>query len=153
MPRASSPRMTATPQSSALTAIKIVFGLVPAAAALLAMIVFITYPLTDQRFREVDPGQHRLVELHQSCAGGQQTSDLFAQHPHDIACFIAEPIQGEGGDNHMRAEFLQAMHRLFPGTDVASAGSRLVLQMRHRRFPPRRTVKHFRETGAISKCS
>src|SRR5690606_6279866 len=24
-------------------------------------------------------------------------------------CFIAEPIQGEGGDNHMRAEFLQAM--------------------------------------------
>jgi glucuronide carrier protein len=39
--------------ASALTAIKIVFGLVPAAAAILAMIVFITYPLTDQRFREV----------------------------------------------------------------------------------------------------
>ena len=38
---------------SALTAIKVVFGLVPAAAAVLAMIVFITYPLTDQRFREV----------------------------------------------------------------------------------------------------
>jgi glucuronide carrier protein len=31
----------------------VVFGLVPAAAAVLAMIVFITYPLTDQRFREV----------------------------------------------------------------------------------------------------
>ncbi len=38
---------------SALTAIKVVFGLVPAAAAVVAMIVFITYPLTDQRFREV----------------------------------------------------------------------------------------------------
>ena len=25
-----------------------------------------------------------------------------AAHPHDIACFIAEPIQAEGGDNHMR---------------------------------------------------
>ena len=39
--------------ASALTAIKVVFGLVPAAAAVLAMLVFIAYPLTDQRFREV----------------------------------------------------------------------------------------------------
>jgi L-lysine 6-transaminase len=36
----------------------------------------------------------------------------FNDHPHDIACFIAEPIQGEGGDNHLRAEFLQAMQAL-----------------------------------------
>jgi L-lysine 6-transaminase len=36
----------------------------------------------------------------------------FEANPHDIACFIAEPIQGEGGDNHMRAEFLQAMQAL-----------------------------------------
>jgi L-lysine 6-transaminase len=36
----------------------------------------------------------------------------FEQNPHDIACFIAEPIQGEGGDNHFRAEFLQAMQDL-----------------------------------------
>lgn len=41
-----------------------------------------------------------------------QARDAFAAHPHDIACFIAEPIQGEGGDNHMRAEFLQAMQEL-----------------------------------------
>ena len=42
----------------------------------------------------------------------QQARDAFAAHPDDIACFIAEPIQGEGGDNHMRAEFLQAMQAL-----------------------------------------
>ena len=36
----------------------------------------------------------------------------FAQHGHDLACFIAEPIQGEGGDHHLRPEFLQAMQRL-----------------------------------------
>jgi L-lysine 6-transaminase len=36
----------------------------------------------------------------------------FAANPHDIACFIAEPIQSEGGDNHFRAEFLQAMQEL-----------------------------------------
>ena len=42
----------------------------------------------------------------------QQARDAFAESPHDIACFIAEPIQGEGGDNHMRADFLQAMQAL-----------------------------------------
>jgi L-lysine 6-transaminase len=41
-----------------------------------------------------------------------QARAAFAAHPHDIACFIAEPIQGEGGDNHLRAEFLQAMQAL-----------------------------------------
>jgi L-lysine 6-transaminase len=42
----------------------------------------------------------------------QQAAAAFETYPHDIACFIAEPIQGEGGDNHMRPEFLQAMQRL-----------------------------------------
>ncbi|MEV4169972.1 L-lysine 6-transaminase [Nonomuraea sp. NPDC049709] len=41
-----------------------------------------------------------------------QAREAFERHPHDIACFIAEPIQGEGGDNHMRPEFLQAMQNL-----------------------------------------
>ncbi|WP_214405296.1 L-lysine 6-transaminase [Pseudonocardia lacus] len=41
-----------------------------------------------------------------------QARAAFAAHPHDIACFIAEPIQGEGGDNHLRAEFLRAMQAL-----------------------------------------
>ena len=36
----------------------------------------------------------------------------FEQNPHDIACFIAEPIQGEGGDNHFRPQFLQAMQAM-----------------------------------------
>lgn len=36
----------------------------------------------------------------------------FEQNPHDIACFIAEPIQGEGGDNHFRPSFLQAMQEM-----------------------------------------
>ena len=36
----------------------------------------------------------------------------FGQHPHDIACFVMEPIQGEGGDHHFRPEFLQAMQAL-----------------------------------------
>src|SRR6059058_4470477 len=42
----------------------------------------------------------------------RQARAAFEAHPHDIACFIAEPIQGEGGDNHFRPEFLQAMQGL-----------------------------------------
>ncbi|MEU6260378.1 L-lysine 6-transaminase [Streptomyces sp. NPDC047043] len=41
-----------------------------------------------------------------------QARRAFEDNPHDIACFLAEPIQGEGGDNHMRPEFLQAMQAL-----------------------------------------
>jgi glucuronide carrier protein len=38
---------------SAITAIRTTMGLIPALAALLAMIIFWKYPLTDQRFREI----------------------------------------------------------------------------------------------------
>ena len=30
----------------------------------------------------------------------------------DVACIILEPVQGEGGDNHFRPEFWQALRRL-----------------------------------------
>src|SRR5205807_4561695 len=47
-----------------------------------------------------------------------QARAAFERYPHDIACFIAEPIQGEGGDNHMRPEFLQAMQALCRENDA-----------------------------------
>jgi L-lysine 6-transaminase len=47
-----------------------------------------------------------------------QAAAAFREHPDDIACFIAEPVQGEGGDNHMRAEFLQAMQALCHANDA-----------------------------------
>ena len=57
------------------------------------------------------------IHLHDDVAAAEQESlaqarAAFAAHPHDIACFIAEPIQGEGGDNHLRPEFLRAMQAL-----------------------------------------
>ena len=42
----------------------------------------------------------------------QQARAAFEANPHDIACFIAEPIQGEGGDRHIRPEFFAAMREL-----------------------------------------
>ncbi|WP_083864661.1 L-lysine 6-transaminase [Nocardia brevicatena] len=47
-----------------------------------------------------------------------QAARAFAARPHEIACFVAEPIQGEGGDRHMRPEFLQAVQRLCHDNDA-----------------------------------
>ncbi|MGZ8802676.1 MAG: L-lysine 6-transaminase, partial [Mycobacterium sp.] len=42
----------------------------------------------------------------------RQARAAFEAAPHDIACFIAEPIQGEGGDRHFRPQFFAAMRDL-----------------------------------------
>ena len=42
----------------------------------------------------------------------RQARAAFEAHPYDIACFIAEPIQGEGGDRHFRPQFFAAMREL-----------------------------------------
>jgi L-lysine 6-transaminase len=62
----------------------------------------VTFPLEDHR-AEVESAEARALT---------QARAAFEAYPHDIACFIAEPIQGEGGDNHLRPEFLEAMQAL-----------------------------------------
>jgi L-lysine 6-transaminase len=42
----------------------------------------------------------------------RQAKHYFHTRKDDIACIIIEPIQGEGGDNHFRREFLQALKDL-----------------------------------------
>jgi L-lysine 6-transaminase len=42
----------------------------------------------------------------------RQALAAFEAYPHDIACFVAEPIQGEGGDRHFRPGFFAAMREL-----------------------------------------
>ena len=41
-----------------------------------------------------------------------EAKTAFEAYPHDIACLIAEPIQCEGGDRHLRSEFLLAAQQL-----------------------------------------
>jgi L-lysine 6-transaminase len=47
-----------------------------------------------------------------------QAEAAFARHPHDIACVLAEPIQCEGGDRHLRPEFLAALGALAHAHDA-----------------------------------
>ena len=55
------------------------------------------------------------VEAHTAALEQQAVAEIeraFAGHPDDIAAIIIEPIQGEGGDNHFRAEFFAELRRL-----------------------------------------
>jgi L-lysine 6-transaminase len=47
-----------------------------------------------------------------------QARRAFAEHGDEIACVLVEPIQGEGGDNHFRPEFLQALKDLAHENDA-----------------------------------
>lgn len=63
----------------------------------------IQFPLTDDHLQKV------ILEEEQAVAQARQ---YFETNKDDIACIILEPIQGEGGDNHFRLEFHQALRDL-----------------------------------------
>ena len=42
----------------------------------------------------------------------REIKQAFINNPDDIAAIIIEPIQGEGGDNHFRPEFLQQLREI-----------------------------------------
>lgn len=81
-----------------------------------------TKPATVDRFPKFDwpridapfirPGLDRAAMAALEAESLRQARAAFASHQHDIACFMAEPIQGEGGDRHFRPEFFAAMREL-----------------------------------------
>jgi L-lysine 6-transaminase len=60
------------------------------------------FPVTAEVERDVAADEQRALE---------QVKKAFADNPDDIAAIIVEPIQAEGGDNHFRPAFLQALER------------------------------------------
>ena len=67
------------------------------------------YPLTGDNFRQVVAAERRALK---------QIEATLAKQTDDIACLILEPIQSEGGDNHFRLEFHQALRRLCDEHDI-----------------------------------
>ena len=63
----------------------------------------IRFPLDDEQLQTVIEMENKAVE---------EIEQAFLDNPNDIAGIIIEPIQGEGGDNHFRAEFHQSLRRL-----------------------------------------
>jgi L-lysine 6-transaminase len=60
------------------------------------------FPVTPEVEKDVAAAEQRALE---------QVKKAFEDNPDDIAAIIIEPIQAEGGDNHFRAAFLQALER------------------------------------------
>jgi len=48
----------------------------------------------------------------------KEIDEAFEKNPDDIAAIIIEPIQGEGGDNYFRSEFLQALRKVADERDA-----------------------------------
>lgn len=61
------------------------------------------FPITEKVLQEV--AQNEAIAL-------AQIEAALKRYPGDIAALIIEPIQGEGGDNHFRPEFFQALRSL-----------------------------------------
>lgn len=64
---------------------------------------FLTFPVTEDVLASTITKEELAVA---------QIKRAFAESPDDIAAIIIEPIQGEGGDNHFRPEFLKQLRTL-----------------------------------------
>ena len=63
----------------------------------------LSFPITEKSLEETKKAEELAVS---------QIELALKQYPGDIAALIIEPIQGEGGDNHFRPEFLQTLRAL-----------------------------------------
>src|SRR4030095_1208850 len=61
------------------------------------------FPVTRDVLHDVEAAEARALA---------QLAQAFADNADDIAAVIIEPIQAEGGDNHFRPQFLQALQRI-----------------------------------------
>ncbi len=67
------------------------------------------FPLTDESLA-------RTIELENKAIA--QINEAISANPEDIACIIIEPIQSEGGDNHFRPDFLQALRDICDENEI-----------------------------------
>jgi len=63
----------------------------------------IVFPLDQHNLERVQALEHEAL---------REIEEIIDQEGPDIAAIIIEPIQGEGGDNHFRGEFLCALRRI-----------------------------------------
>ncbi|MEE3241460.1 MAG: L-lysine 6-transaminase [Candidatus Neomarinimicrobiota bacterium] len=68
----------------------------------------ITFPLENNLDQVIALENQALTEI----------KDAISANPDNIASIIIEPIQGEGGDNHFRCEFLQELRNIADQNDI-----------------------------------
>jgi len=67
------------------------------------------FPVTEEVQEEVERAEQEALNM---------IKEIIAKEGDDIAAIIIEPIQGEGGDNHFRGEFLRALRTIADESDV-----------------------------------
>ncbi|MCP4122492.1 MAG: L-lysine 6-transaminase [Bacteroidetes bacterium] len=69
----------------------------------------LTFPLTEASIATT-------VELEKQAL--EEINNAIESNPNDIAAILLEPIQGEGGDNHFRNEFVSALRSICDQKDI-----------------------------------
>ncbi|MFD1769351.1 L-lysine 6-transaminase [Sphingobacterium suaedae] len=61
------------------------------------------FPITEESIRRTIQEEEIAI---------RQIEETLDRLPHEVACIIIEPIQGEGGDNHFRKEFFKKLRQI-----------------------------------------
>ena len=69
----------------------------------------LSFPLTDEIVNIVAKKENEVLN---------KIKNILKENSNDIAAIIIEPIQGEGGDNHFRNEFMVQLRELCDSSDV-----------------------------------
>lgn len=69
----------------------------------------IEFPLNDANLRSVQALEKQAID---------EIKQAIQDNPNDIAALIIEPIQGEGGDNHLRTEFMQELRTICDDNEI-----------------------------------
>ncbi|HTP14142.1 MAG TPA: L-lysine 6-transaminase [Bacteroidota bacterium] len=69
----------------------------------------VRFPLNEENLRQVKEEEALAI---------RQIKEAIINNPDDIAALIIEPIQGEGGDNHFRPEFLKELRTICDENDI-----------------------------------
>lgn len=67
------------------------------------------FPATEEALKDAARREQEALDL---------AKKFIAERKDDIAAFIMEPIQGEGGDNHFRPEFFKAVRQLCDENEI-----------------------------------
>ncbi|MFQ5706999.1 MAG: L-lysine 6-transaminase [bacterium] len=68
-----------------------------------------TFPQNEENLRKVEALEAQAV---------REIKEAIQRNPDDIAAMIIEPVQGEGGDNHFRKEFLLQLRQLADENEI-----------------------------------
>ena len=70
---------------------------------------YLQFPVNEQEIERVKKEEEKVLN---------QIKDAIKEYGDDIAGLLMEPIQGEGGDNHYRKEFVQALRKITLENDI-----------------------------------